>query len=127
MRQAIYTLESAKRDRKACDYAWACFKAEQSGQFALKALLRGLGRPAFGHSASTLVEKIEELGIPVPKEIADSARELERHYIPSRYPDSYPAGAPFEYYRDEDADKAITCAQMIVEFVKETWENAQSA
>jgi len=59
-------LESAKRDREARDYARACFKAEQRDQFALKALLRGLGRPAFGHSTSSLVEKVQELGIPVP-------------------------------------------------------------
>jgi Uncharacterized conserved protein related to C-terminal domain of eukaryotic chaperone, SACSIN len=127
LRQASYTLESARRDREARDYAWACFKAEQAGQFALKALLRGLGRPAFGHSASSLVEKVQELGIAVPQEILDSARELERHYILSRYPDSYPAGTPFEYYRDKDAEEAISCAEKILEFVQKVWEDAQSA
>jgi len=126
LKQATYTLESAKRDREARDYAWACFKAEQAGQFALKALLRGLGRPAFGHSTSTLLEKVRELGISVPQEIMDSARELERHYIPSRYPDSYPAGIPLEYYRDKDAEESISSAEKIVEFVKKVWEDAQS-
>ena len=103
------------------------FKAEQAGQFALKALLRGLGHPAFGHSASSLVEKVQELGIAVPREIVDSARELERHYIQSRYPDSYPAGTPCEYYRDKDAEEAISCAEKILEFVRKVWEDAQSA
>jgi len=60
----------------------------------------------------------------VPREILDSARELERHYIPSRYPDTYPAGAPFEYYRDKDAEEAISCAEKILEFVQKVWEDA---
>jgi len=126
LKQATYTLESAKRDREARDYARACFKAEQRDQFALKALLRGLGRPAFGHSTSSLVEKVQELGIPVPQEIVKSARELERHYIPSRYPDSYPTGVPLEYYRDEDAEEAISCAEKIVGFARRVWEDVQS-
>lgn len=41
-RQARGILTSARRDKEAGDYAWACFKAEQAGQFALKALLRAL-------------------------------------------------------------------------------------
>ena len=127
LKQAFYTLESAKRDREAHDYAWACFKAEQAGQFALKALLRGLGRPAFGHSTSSLVEKVQELGIAVPQEIVDTARQLARHYIPSRYPDAYPTGVPPEYYRDNDAEQAISCAGKIVGFVRKVWEDAQSS
>ena len=72
------------------------------------------------------MEKVQELGIPVPQEIVKSARELERHYIPSRYPDSYPTGVPLEYYRDEDAEEAISCAEKIVGFARRVWEDVQS-
>jgi HEPN domain-containing protein len=27
----------------------------------------------------------------------DKAKELDTHYIPSRYPDSYPSGAPLDF------------------------------
>ncbi|HIC93237.1 MAG TPA: HEPN domain-containing protein [Anaerolineae bacterium] len=50
MRQAEHTLTSAQRDAAEGDYSWACFKAQQAAEYAAKALLRGLGLPAFGHS-----------------------------------------------------------------------------
>jgi HEPN domain-containing protein len=50
MKSAIKTLESARRDIKQGDYNWACFKAYQAGEKALKALLWGAGLPRTGHA-----------------------------------------------------------------------------
>lgn len=123
--QAVHTLDSAARDCAAKDYAWACFKAEQAGQFALKAFLRGLGQPAFGHSTSALLETIRKLGITVLDEVEEAARELERHYIPARYPDAYPSGGPADFYRHGDAERALAAAKTVINFVQKEWERAQ--
>ncbi len=47
-----------------------------------------------------------------------AARELDRHYIPSRYPNAHPAGTPHESYDEETAMRAYESALKIVEFVR---------
>lgn len=71
------------------------------------------------------MEKIATLGIAVPNEIANCARQLERHYISSRYSDVYPTGIPAEFYQEEDAERAIGCAKKILSFVEKVWQDAQ--
>ncbi len=46
------TLESARRDLEGGDYNWACFKSQQSAEFAVKAILWGIGEPRYGHAVS---------------------------------------------------------------------------
>lgn len=119
LRHARHALESAKRDQTAGDHPWACFKAEQAGQLALKALLRGLGYPAFGHATGRLVEALRRAGLVVPPEIEEAARALERHYIPPRYPDVFPEGTPADFYTPEDSERALQHAERILAFVTE--------
>ena len=45
----------------------------------------------------------------------EDAKELERHYIGPRYPNSYPEGAPGDFYTAAEAQRAITAAERIVE------------
>jgi HEPN domain-containing protein len=44
----------------------------------------------------------------------DAARLLDRHYIPTLYPDNLPDGAPTDFYRVSDADDAIAAAEVIL-------------
>jgi len=122
MRQAEHTLNSAQRDAGGGDYGWACFKAQQAAEYAVKALLRGLGLPAFGHSVLGLVGEMKKQGLPTTEEIRQCARTLDRHYIPPRYPDAYPEGSPFEFYDRETAEKATACTQSVLEVVQEARE-----
>jgi len=46
------------------------------------------------------------------------ARELDRHYIPPRYPDACAAGSPFEFYDQDTAERALKAAAQILEPVK---------
>ncbi|MEM4535841.1 MAG: HEPN domain-containing protein [Nitrososphaerota archaeon] len=52
------TIDSSRGDLERGDYNWACFKAQQSAEFAVKALLHGLGLEAYGHSISSLLLKL---------------------------------------------------------------------
>jgi HEPN domain-containing protein len=119
MKQAEHTLTSAQRDATEGDYGWACFKAQQAAEYATKALLRGLGLPAFGHSVLGLVGEMERQGLPITEKVRQCARTLDRHYIPPRYANAYPAGSPFEYYDRETAGEAIACAQAVLKVVQE--------
>lgn len=117
MKQAERTLKSAERDKNAGDHPWACFKAHQAAEFAIKGLLYGLGIMAYGHSLKKLLEILSQR-IKVPEEIARKAKILDRHYIPTRYPDAHVEGSPFEFYDEEDSEEALNSSRRILEFVK---------
>lgn len=122
MKQAEHTLTSAQGDAAEGDYGWACFKAQQAAEYAAKSLLRGLGLPAFGHSVLGLVGEMEKRELPITEEVRQCARTLDRHYIPPRYPNAYPAGSPFEFYDRQTAEKAIACAQEVLKALQEARE-----
>jgi len=103
------------------DYSWACFKAHQAAEFAAKAILRGLGTPAYGHSVYRLLETISNLNIEVPDELIALARTLDQYYIPTRYPNAWTEGSPYEYYTYENARQAIEYCSRILSWVNETW------
>jgi len=63
--QAEYTLQSARRDLEAGDFTWSCFKAQQAAEYAVKSVLRGLGRLASGHSVLKLLMEIEQCGFDI--------------------------------------------------------------
>lgn len=113
-RQAQHTLQSARRDQAAGDCDWACFKAQQAAELALKGFIRATRKYVTGHS---VVKLLAEVGITPPDAILDCARELDKVYIPSRYPDAYDWGAPMDYYTATDAEKAITCATRILDWL----------
>lgn len=125
MKQAEHNLSSAERDEKAGDYAWACFKAQQAAEMAVKALLLGLGQLARGYSILALLRQIADLQIPVPTPLFEIAQRLDRLYIPPRYPNAHPTGSPFEFYNATDAKQAIADAGQVISFVRETFRNAQ--
>lgn len=116
--QADHTRGSAQRDAEAGDFAWSCFKAQQAGEYALKALLRGLGRPAHGHALRRLLIDLRELALEIPAEVHQAAQALDRHYVPTRYPDAFPEGSPHEYYNLSAAEEAIDAANKIIGWVR---------
>ncbi len=116
--QAKHTLNSARRDVDDGDYGWACFKAQQAAEYAVKGLLYGLGIAATGHSILKLLGLVENKGIIVDDRLKRDARLLDRHYIPTRYVNAHIEGAPFEYYDRETAEESIQCSTRIIEFVR---------
>ena len=127
MRQAEHTLESARSDLREGYYDWACFKAHQAAEYALKALLRALGRGAFGHSLHQLMGEVALLGLEVSPGLRRAARLLDRHYLAPRYPNQWAEGAPLDYYDEEDAEEAISKAELILSAVRSWSERLRSA
>ena len=113
--QASHTLASARRDVDDGDHAWACFKSQQAAEMAAKGLIRASGGLATGHSVVSLLQAAVDR---VPDQLAHCARELDKVYIPTRYPDAYDAGSPHEYFDHRDATAHIECAATIVAYLE---------
>ncbi|MFQ6072421.1 MAG: HEPN domain-containing protein [Methanosarcinales archaeon] len=107
-------------------YEDACFYSQQSSEKALKSLLYAKGyRAIITHSTKELFRMCKKL-ITGIKDLEDETRELDRHYIPPRYPNAFPSGAPYEYYNKEDAEKCINYAESILNEVKKLMRNLET-
>jgi HEPN domain-containing protein len=119
------TIESAKHDTEAGDYNWACFKAHQAGESAIKAALYGIGRATRGHSLTHLIAGLSEF-INVPNEVVDLCKLLDKFYVTTRYVDTWSEGAPYEYFTRTDAETAIKAAEGIITFIENLWRRLLS-
>lgn len=117
LRQAIRDLGHAKHSLNSGDYEWACFAAQQSAEKGLKALFLKNNRSAWGHSVAGLLQELHGI-YDVERSLIDAGKELDKHYIPPRYPNSYPEGAPYDYYTKAEAERAIAHTEQILEFCK---------
>jgi HEPN domain-containing protein len=61
---------------------------------------------------------LNELPITVSEELLDKAKVLDGLYIPTRYANGHPEGAPFEHYGKIQSRDAINYAGEIFEFVR---------
>ena len=119
LRQAEAALSQAKDSKKDGHYWASCFFAHQAAEYAAKALLASLGLEARGHSISDLLERIREQGIEISEELRRDALDLDRHYLQSRYVNTFYSGAPVDYYSLEDAERALKEAETLVGYFKE--------
>jgi HEPN domain-containing protein len=115
--QAVRDLEQAEASRRAARHEWACFAAHQSSEKAVKALHLHLGQEAWGHVIAKLLRELPE-PVVVPAELVEKGRVLDNFYIPSRYPNSHPQGAPFEHYGPLQSEEGVGYAREIIEFVR---------
>ena len=125
LRTALKNLDSARGDLERGDFNWACFKAHQAAEMALKALLHVLGLPAYGHSLSKLLQRVEEAGVEAGGGYVKLAKSLDKLYVPTRYPNAWSEGSPHEYYTEEDAEQAIEYAKKLVEWVVSSWKQLE--
>jgi HEPN domain-containing protein len=113
--QAERDLEQAQASRREGRHEWACFAAHQAAEKAVKALHLHRGQEAWGHVVARL---LTDLPTDVDAELIDKARVLDAGYVPTRYPNGHPEGAPFEHYGDLQSREAIAYASEIIGFVR---------
>ena len=116
-RQATRDLEQAEDSRRAGRHEWACFAAHQAAEKAVKALHLHLGQEAWGHVVAQLLSELPAR-VTVPAELVEQAKVLDNFYIPTRYPNGHPAGAPFEHYGSIQSEEAIRYAGTILHCVR---------
>jgi HEPN domain-containing protein len=119
--QASYDLKATRWNIQGGFYDTACFLAQQAGEKALKSLLYFQGARRAALMTHSLVEMIREAGKKATqmKELLDPARELDLHYIPSRYPNGIPSGYPHEFYGQNVAEQAMASAEKILSAVQD--------
>ncbi len=111
--QAERDLDHARHSVAAGDYEWACFAAQQAAENAVKGALLALGGEGWGHGVTRLLTDFAQHQ-SVVAEIVDAARRLDKHYMPTRYPNGFPAGSPKDYYTSQESEQAIADATAIL-------------
>ena len=100
-------------------FSKACYFAQQAAEKALKALLiKRLNRYVHTHSVRELLEFVREGGISVGEDLLRVGDMLDRYYVPTRYPNAWPSGAPHRHYTENDAREAIEYASKVMDFVR---------
>ena len=113
--QAERDLEQACSSRREERHEWACFAAQQAAEKAVKALHLALGQEAWGHTVAKL---LVELPVEVDSLMVEKGRVLDNLYVPTRYANGHPEGAPFEHFGSLQSEEAIRYAGEIIEFVR---------
>lgn len=113
--QALRDLEQGQESQRAGRHEWACFACHQAAEKAVKALHLRHGQEAWGHVVARL---LRELPIEASEELIERGQVLDNFYVPSRYPNGHPEGAPFEHYGPRQSGEALACAQSIIDFVR---------
>lgn len=78
---------------------------------------------SWGHSVTELlgyVRDVERVG----EDLYVAGRELDRHYIPSRYPNAFESGYPGMYYDEPTAMRALESGKKIIDWVRECLKKA---
>lgn len=116
-RQAEADLKAARHAAAGGFYEWAAFGCQQAAEKALKALYQKLHLDAWGHVLTGLLASLPE-GHQGDAALLDRAKALDKHYIPTRYPNGFERGSPADFYTAPEAERAIQDAEAIVEFCR---------
>lgn len=116
--QAEGDLEHARSDLRSGFYEWACFSAQQSAEKAVKAVFQKLGAEAWGHSVYDLLTALREK-LNVEESLLEYALELDKAYIPTRYPNAHPSLSLRRRYTKNEAERLIGYAEVILNFCKD--------
>src|SRR5437763_1550333 len=103
LRQADSDLRHAVHARDDGDFDWAAFAAHQAAEKAIKALFQKLHMDAWGHVLSMLLAALPPDRRP-GEELIDRSKKLDKHYIPTRYPNGFERGAPADFYTLAEAE-----------------------
>jgi HEPN domain-containing protein len=123
LHQAHADLDQALVSAKAGHHEWACFACHQAVEKALKALHLSLGQQVWGHGLGRSFQDLPptssaQLGKAVT-DLEDRLRILDALYIPTRYPDSLPDGAPTDHFGRLQSDDALRHARALVDAIRD--------
>lgn len=124
MNRAADWLKQAERDLGLAEtaiatkyYEWAAFGAQQSAEKVVKALTQSLHGAVRGHSVTEILRQLPA-SVQVPQAVLAGARELDRVYLTSRYPNGFASGSPSDYFDEEGSRKLVEYARTIIEFCR---------
>jgi len=116
--QAQRDLTDAEILLDAQSYASSCFHTQQAAEKAVKGFLYSQGiRAIISHSVTKLISECARIDGGFA-DFTEAGKELDRHYIGSRYPNFYAEGTASEYYTQEMAEKCLKYATSILKSVE---------
>ncbi len=113
-RQAEADLRHARRSLQDGAHEWACFAAHQAAEKASKAAHEALGREAWGHVVTELLDALRPDVPGIDDSLLDRARALDKLYVPTRYPNGLVSGAPTDFYTRPESERAIADAEAVL-------------
>ncbi|MCS7235148.1 MAG: HEPN domain-containing protein [Armatimonadota bacterium] len=119
MREAEAELAAARTLYEAGHWAWCCFTCQQAAERALKAVCEHLRTPQTGHNLNLLLQAVAD-HVPIPDVVREGCARLNRHYVPTRYPNAFDRGVPAEQFFEADARQALRDAEEVVHFAQTT-------
>ena len=121
LHQAHSDLDLAAVSAAAGHHEWACFACHQAVEKALKALHLHHGQQVWGHGLGRSWRELPPVvGAALAEalsDLEDRLRILDALYIPTRYPDSLPDGAPSDHFGRLQSDDAQRHASSIVDAI----------
>ena len=119
MKQARSDSAAARDSARNGHCEWACFQAQQAAEKAMKACWYQLDLDPWGHSVAKLVDDLpRDIVGEAFLSVRDSARQLDKLYVPTRYPNGLPEMTPAEAYSESDAQSALAAAESILALVQ---------
>jgi len=112
--QAKRDLENARYELDGGFYEFSCFLSQQAAEKAMKSLYQKIGAEVFGHSVTGLIQRFP-MREYFDEKLLNGAKELDKAYIPTRYPDSVPEGSPYMMYSADEARRLMLYAGHILE------------
>lgn len=116
--EAIWDLESGSILHEAGRYNSCAFLCQQAAEKAAKALLYSVGEAPFGHSVKNLLQRYAESAHENISQLISYGGELDRHYVPARYPNAIPTGTPHENYDEAVSQRTKQYAREIVDYAR---------
>jgi HEPN domain-containing protein len=117
LRQAERDIVHAKESIKIEHFEWSVLAAQQGAEKAIKALFYEIGADPWGHSLLKFLKNLPN-EFEIAEELIIAAKNLDKHYVTSRYPNGFASGAPEDYYIKKDAEEAVKDAESIFRFCK---------
>ncbi|MEB3305699.1 MAG: HEPN domain-containing protein [Cyanobacteriota bacterium] len=121
LHQARADLDLAEVSAASGHHEWACFACHQAVEKALKALHLHHGQQAWGHGLGRCFRDLpSSVRLALSQgvsDLEDRLRVLDALYIPTRYPDSLPDGAPSDHFGRLQSDDALRHARSIVDAI----------
>ncbi len=117
MRQAEAELQAAKDLPTHGHWFWCCFTCQQAVEKAIKAIGEHFRQHLIGHDLISLLDELQ-MFTAIPENVHRACAQLNRHYIPTRYPNAFDRGAPVDKFFEQDAREAVQDAELVLEFAR---------
>jgi HEPN domain-containing protein len=118
LRQAEHNFAYADWNAQGKVWIVACFLCQQAGELALKSMLIRQGERVRIHLLTHLVERLARY-YPEIRRLESPARQLDRYYMPTRYPDAVPIGLPTDFFNEGDFKTAHAAAAEVLSLARQ--------